>query len=152
MQIKYVKGDATRPIGEGPKIIPHICNDVGVFGAGFVLALSKRWPITKKAYLAWAEAGPLVLGEVQFVGVEDGISVANIIGQTGVGQRNGPPIRYSAVLKGLRTVARAAQTYGCSIHAPRLGCGLAGGEWSKMELLLEDTFIDNGIPVTIYDL
>ena len=152
MQIKYVKGDATRPVGEGPKIIPHICNDVGVFGAGFVLALSNRWPITKKAYLAWAEAGPLVLGDVQFVGVEDDISVANIIGQTGVGQSNGPPIRYSAVLKGLRNVARAAQKYGASIHTCRLGCGLAGGEWNNIEVLLEDTFIDNGIPVTIYDL
>lgn len=40
--IHYVTGDATEPIGEGEKIIAHICNDQGGWGAGFVLALSKK--------------------------------------------------------------------------------------------------------------
>ena len=43
MPIQYRTGDATRPEGDGPKIIAHICNDVGAWGKGFVLALSKRW-------------------------------------------------------------------------------------------------------------
>ena len=30
--IKYVKGDATEPIGEGNKLIVHICNNVGKWG------------------------------------------------------------------------------------------------------------------------
>lgn len=30
-EIKYIVGDATSPIGEGLKIIPHVCNDQGGF-------------------------------------------------------------------------------------------------------------------------
>jgi hypothetical protein len=29
MSIKYLKGDATGPQGDGLKIICHVCNDVG---------------------------------------------------------------------------------------------------------------------------
>ncbi len=43
IQINYVKGDATAPIGIGNKIIVHICNDIGRWGKGFVMALSKKW-------------------------------------------------------------------------------------------------------------
>lgn len=35
--IEHLQGDATRrPVGPGPKIIAHICNDVGGWGRGFV--------------------------------------------------------------------------------------------------------------------
>ncbi|MEU4572706.1 MULTISPECIES: hypothetical protein [Nonomuraea] len=27
--ISYVTGDATHPHGQGPKVISHVCNDVG---------------------------------------------------------------------------------------------------------------------------
>ncbi len=41
-EIRYVTGDATRPVGDGDKIIVHVCNDIGGLGRGFVAALSKR--------------------------------------------------------------------------------------------------------------
>lgn len=44
--IQYLKGDATNPQVEGNKIITHICNDIGGWGKGFVLAISKRWKKT----------------------------------------------------------------------------------------------------------
>ena len=50
--IKYVIGDATRPIGEGTKLIIHISNDLGGWGRGFVLALSRRWDAPEKVYRA----------------------------------------------------------------------------------------------------
>ena len=50
MEIKYIKGDATRPIGDGSKLILHICNDVGAWGSGFVVALSKRWKEPEQKY------------------------------------------------------------------------------------------------------
>ncbi len=48
--INYVKGDATSPIGDGVKLIVHVCNDIGAWGAGFVLALSKKWITPEKQY------------------------------------------------------------------------------------------------------
>ncbi len=51
--IEYVSGDATRPVGDGCKVIVHICNDRGGWGKGFVLALSKRWKQPEAAYRNW---------------------------------------------------------------------------------------------------
>lgn len=42
ININYIKGDATQPIGENNKIIAHICNNEGKWGVGFVLAVSKK--------------------------------------------------------------------------------------------------------------
>ncbi|MBV9509840.1 MAG: Appr-1-p processing protein, partial [Caulobacteraceae bacterium] len=53
MAITYLKGDATQPTGKGNKIIAHICNDLGGWGKGFVLALSKRWPQPEAAFRQW---------------------------------------------------------------------------------------------------
>ena len=49
-KINYLVGDATRPVGEGVKLIIHCCNDIGAWGAGFVVALSKRWEGPEKCY------------------------------------------------------------------------------------------------------
>jgi len=52
MNIQYVKGDATTPQGDGHKIIVHVCNDLGKWGKGFVLAISKRWKEPEATYRA----------------------------------------------------------------------------------------------------
>ena len=41
--INYLTRDATAPTAIGNKIIVHICNDIGAWGKGFVMALSKKW-------------------------------------------------------------------------------------------------------------
>ncbi len=72
MGIVYVVGDATRPSGDGARIIVHVCNDVGGWGKGFVLAVSRRWPEPEREYRRWyRERGPdeFALGRVQFVQV-----------------------------------------------------------------------------------
>ena len=51
--IHYCIGDATYPNGIGNMIIPHICNDIGGWGAGFVLAISKRWKLPEQKYYEW---------------------------------------------------------------------------------------------------
>ena len=110
-EIKYIKADATFPQSEGNIIIPHICNDIGAWGKGFVLALSKRWKAPEKQYKLWyQEKEGFVLGAVQFVQVEENIWVGNIIGQHKIQEEKGiPPIRYEAVREGLEKVASFAQ-------------------------------------------
>jgi O-acetyl-ADP-ribose deacetylase (regulator of RNase III) len=153
--ISYVDGDATRPEGDGPKIICHVCNDIGAWGRGFVLAVSARWPEPEAQYRAWhrlGNAGGFSLGAVQFVKVDAAIAVANMVGQRGLGTSSiVPPIRYDAVAACLRKVADKALETGASVHMPRIGCGLAGGEWSRIEPLLQKNLCDRGISVTVYD-
>ena len=152
--IKYIKGDATSPVGEGNKVIAHISNDVGGWGAGFVLALSKRWIQPEAHYRAEAkkltkENPYLTLGDVQFVQVENNIVVANMIGQhLTVSRTKETPIRYEAVKKCLEEVNEFCMLNNATLHAPRFGSGLAGGDWNKIEAIINSTM---SVDVTIYD-
>jgi hypothetical protein len=51
--IMYINGDAACPQAKGVKIICHICNDIGGWGKGFVLAISRRWEQPEAEYRAW---------------------------------------------------------------------------------------------------
>lgn len=153
-EINYVKGDATVPIGDGNKIIVHICNDIGGWGAGFVMALSKRWTEPEKKYRLWFRSQDrFELGAVQLVQVEQDIWVANLIGQrhTMTDKEGNPPIRYEAVDRGLSKVAEEARKLEATVHMPRIGCGLAGGKWDKIEPLVNKSLVDVGISTTVYD-
>lgn len=151
--LTMLKGDATTPEGKGNKIIVHICNDIGGWGRGFVLAISKRWPEPEKAYRKWhRDKVNFKLGEVQFVSVSEYITVANMIGQRGIKTGSlGIPIRYEAVDEGLAKVAKKAIETDASVHMPRIGCGLAGGKWEKIEPIIIDNLINKGIDVFVYD-
>ncbi len=153
MPITYAIGDATRPHGQGRKIIVHICNDRGAWGKGFVLAISRRWRQPAEAYKRWFNEDGFGLGAVQFVQVEPDVWVANLVGQHGLKPQRGlPPIRYEAVKSGLETVAAKAKELNATAHMPRIGCGLAGGEWPLIEALIISTLVEQGIEVIVYDL
>ncbi|MCE3230015.1 MAG: hypothetical protein K0S32_4566 [Bacteroidetes bacterium] len=152
--INYLKGDATNPPGDDNKIIVHVCNDIGGWGKGFVMAISKRWKDPEKKYREWhKEQINFKLGEVQFVKVEDNLWVANLIGQHKINkdESGNPPIRYDAINDGLAKVAEFALENKASVHMPRIGCGLAGGTWDKIEPLIISTLVSNDIKVTVYD-
>ncbi|BDI30470.1 Appr-1-p processing protein [Capsulimonas corticalis] len=156
MSITYVIGDATDPPRDSPGIIVHVCNDIGAWGKGFVMAISKRWKQPEKEARAWFKGErtlPHELGQTQFVLVEEALWVANLIGQQGIRRTKGvPPIRYEAVQEGLRRVAEHAQRHRAIVHMPRIGCGLAGGTWDKIEPIIEEELVSKGIPVVVYDL
>ena len=81
-EIIYLKGDATAPSSKGMKIIAHICNDIGGWGKGFVLAISKRWKEPEQKYRQWYQGKEnFWLSEVRLVQVEPYIYVANMIAQ-----------------------------------------------------------------------
>lgn len=154
MPITYVRGDATLPRGGN---IVHICNNAGGWGAGFVLALSARFPEPEKAYREWAarkthpRSGPFALGSVQFVSVDatPRLWVANMIAQDGYGGSKGIPLRYDALETCLTKVGSDVRVTGGDIHMPRIGCGLAGGKWEMVEPIIQRTL--QGIQVFVYD-
>jgi O-acetyl-ADP-ribose deacetylase (regulator of RNase III) len=152
-KINYLKDDATYPQTKGTKIICHICNDLGAWGKGFVLAISKRWSEPEADYRKWHRSkNDFYLGNVHFIKVEEYLYVANMIGQRGIKtDSKGHPIRYEAVRKCLIKVERKAQQLNASIHMPRIGCGLAGGKWEKIEAIIEDVLLKQNLNLYIYD-
>jgi hypothetical protein len=167
----YIKGDATQPAGVGIKFIAHCCNDIGAWGAGFVLALSQNLSqIPELRYKQWHQYGnnalgtghaPFKLGNVQFAAVNPELVVCNIIGQHGVGKSllgRRPPVRYEALRRGFDEIHDKMQVVSevmnqtVSLHCPRLGCGLAGGNWNRIEQILNAVFYTGSIDVYVYDL
>ncbi len=152
--ITYLQGDATQPVGEGNKIIVHVCNDIGGWGRGFVLALSKRWKSPEKAYRDWYKSGEgFELGATQLVKVEDDLWVGNMIGQHKIkkAQDGTPPIRYEAVRTALGKIAGDATRLNASVHMPKIGAGLAGGDWQTIEGIIQEELANQGISVVVYN-
>lgn len=154
--INYTLGDATKPVGDGIKLIVHVCNDIGAWGAGFVIALSKKWE-TPESEFRRIPAKKRKLGYVQYIPVGENTFVVNMIAQHNIGPNEFgvPPVRYEAVGTCLKKVVDFAKSLDngenkVSIHMPRIGCGLAGGQWSIMEKVIEDAVGDT--EVTVYDL
>jgi O-acetyl-ADP-ribose deacetylase (regulator of RNase III) len=153
--IRYVRGDATLPGGAGRRIIAHVVNDQGGWGRGFVVALSKRHPQVEAAYRRWArrpapDDPPFMLGEVQFVPVALDLWVANMLAQHAYRTPDNPvPLDYDALARALAAVARFAAEHEAAVHMPRIGAGLAGGEWSRIEEMIGKCLAQ--AEVTVYE-
>lgn len=174
-KLNYLVGNALAPI-EAETIIAQGNNSIGAWGAGFVLAVDKLSPVPRSMYTDWAKNGwfltndaacrpalkgkkrvPFMLGEIQLVKVEEAPNrkyIANMITQKGCGNFDHLiPLRYDSVRECFYRLAIAANTLGIlSVSMPRIGCGLAGGEWECVEELINDELIENGVNVDVYDL
>lgn len=152
-KIEYVEADLFEYIKDidGPIIIPHVCNDKGGFGSGFVVPLAQNFPRVKEQYLAWKEGNaenydPFELGQVQFVYLSPTpLIVANMIAQTLGGIR---PLYYNHLSTCIDKVARGALQYNARIIAPLFGSGLAGGDFNFIEQLAIDSWAKRDIQVT----
>lgn len=153
----FRRGDASRPRVEGPKVIAHVCNDLGRWGKGFEKALSSRFPQAERAYRAWVDKGvwqdePFGLGGAQVIEIpKTNVVVVNMLAQHGVKTRDGvPPIRYGALETALHKLQIVARKHDASVHMPRIGVGPAGGDWVVVEQLIEKLLGE--FHVFIYDV
>lgn len=144
--IHYLIGDATAPAIR-PVIVAHVVNDVGAFGAGFALAVARRWPEAERAYRAWYRSGQLTLGRVQVVPVDSDVWVAHMCAQSGLrGARNARPLRIDALTICLQKLAGIAKERAASVLMPKL----AGGSWAEIGPFVERELAD--VDATVYDL
>jgi hypothetical protein len=175
--IDYIKGDLFQHLEnkQFPILIPHCCNDSGFWAAGFVKAISKFSCIPENEYYRWHENGQITrfnkvrqfcLGQVDYVQVQKSpfIFVANMIGQQGtVSNNNHKPIKYLSLaqcmddvahtIKGLNNYFRNKYPDNFSpiqIFSPKFGSGLAQGKWEVIEELINEIWIDRGIPVRVF--
>lgn len=163
--MKYVEGDLFNHVpakDDTLTIVAHVCNNIGAWGAGFVVPLGRRYPNAKQLY--HEASGDLKLGWTQFVTSDDGkVIVANMVAQDGVGptfdenDKLIPPIRYDALQACIFAVASTAKLYQqegkkVRIACPMFGAGLAGGDWPTIEKMIQETWSDMGIETTVYYL
>ena len=148
-KLQFVVGDATEPIGDGVKFIAHVCNSLGYWGMGFVLAISKKWREPRRVYKDMKERK---LGTIDIIGVEKDVFVINMIAQTCIRSRSNPiPLRYDSLKTCLEELVILAKQFGATVHLPKIGCGLGGGKWKNVQGIIETTLIASGIDVIVYE-
>ena len=160
-EIVYARGDLFAQLPKKPNVtsvIPHVCNNIGKWGSGFVVPLGDKFPEARNRYReSYASKEPLELGEVQMVVAQDlpepPVVIANMIGQDGVSRERGAKraIRYNKLVECMDEVGRRSlELPNPYLFCPQFGAGLAGGQWEIIEELIRDCWLRLDLPVTVF--
>ena len=164
-------GDVTTPqkISEDEIVyLPHVCNDIGGWGAGVVLAISRKWRGPEEVYKSFIRRngqGEQNLGNVEFWdsrvnGWPEDTIVCNMVAQHDYQSDENPrPINYIALAKCMGKVEEVltirkrvlGNARPIRIHCPKFGSDLAGGNWDFILNLIEDAWLNVGIDVVVYE-
>lgn len=137
-------------IFNAPGIIVHGCNAQGVMGSGFAAEARRRHPELFDAYTRQIAASSDPLGTISYIrskAIAFGDTVDQII-VNGITQRyygrdpNRRYVDYAAVSKVFEEVLYLAQKLCMQINFPKIGAGLANGDWGVIEQLIEFQLLD----------
>lgn len=144
--VKYKKGDL---LNADEFVIAHGCNCVGGFGSGVAGQIAQKWPDVRSAYLRQHNSYGWKLGQVQYVDIGD-----HIITNCGTQQKYVPRgichADYGAIQNCMVKIKTYCKSHGFSLAIPKIGAGLAGGDWNEIEDILTEVFHD--YDVTVYEL
>lgn len=155
MQIVYKKGN----MFEGPeKFLLHGCNSKGVMNSGVAKELRRRYPeafnVYRKQYEAFLKmtASGIPVGNYSFVEVNR-IGIFNLVTQENYGYDGKCYFSYEGFQKGLESIDKYFyslkyyyKVIDPEVAMPKIGAGLAGGDWSKISTIIEST-VKNFQPV-----
>ncbi len=136
--ILNVRKDATITEPNKRTIIAHVVNDIGAFGAGFSGALERAYPGTRLSYWDNIRGNKHLLGSVLITKTGNrNVCVAHLVAQHGVRSKDNPtPIKYHALKMCLQELSTIVVGYDV-IQMPKIGSGLAGGDWSIIEPMIQ---------------
>jgi len=151
---------------EGATIfVPHVCNNIDLFGAGFAAQVADRYPIVKENYhLLGKNFLKTNFGYSQIVKAYENekfkhkLFFVNMIAQNGIKSTNNErPLNYLALVKSMNHLSKFIHTNTgfmnnsekIEIHCPKFGSGLAGGNWNFIADLIEDIW--GSFFVTVYN-
>lgn len=169
MSIEYIRGDLFEGIRKVSQdttvVIPHICNDIGVAGSGFVIPLFKMFP---QALMEYASTYQLGRNSYHWTSPDKPCGIiVNMVAQHGISSKStGPdseinkkPIRYESLVYCMKDMIghlRCANSINqhlrdiVEIHCPKFGSLRAGGNWDFIKELIEEIWVD--YKVVVYDI
>jgi O-acetyl-ADP-ribose deacetylase (regulator of RNase III) len=155
MGITYVVADA---ISSPTRTLAHGCNAQGRMGKGFAKLVRDRYPGSFDAYVKKHHESGLAPGDVvPWKGPDR--NILNCITQRYYGNDGRLYADYDAIRTCMRTIEKAARAHVARrdgifhdepvLGMPRIGTGLAGGDWNVIERILRDEI--SSIDVVVYD-
>ena len=138
--LSTIKGDI---FSSDADIIAHGCNCKGGYGSGVAGVMAKKYPKARHYYLDKFCTEGWRLGDVQFVKV---CGKQEYIANCGTQKRYLPRgmrhVDYDAVRSCMEKVKEFAKTNKLTVAVPKIGAGLAGGDWRIIKKILEEVFTD----------
>jgi hypothetical protein len=147
--------------------IPHVCNNIDLFGAGFAAQIADRYPSVKadyhmlgKTFLANNMGYCQIIKVAEEPKYKHKLYIANMIAQNGIkSPTNTRPLNYFGLVKSMTNLALyihnntgfANKSERIEIHCPKFGSGLAGGNWNFIEDLIEDIWGKHSVTIYNYD-
>lgn len=154
--IEYKKGNLL-DVTEG--IIVHGANAQGVMGSGVAKAIREKYPECFEQYRFQYEAYTLVLGDIVWWckvnenggGYSDDLYIANAITQEfyGTDRRH---VNYWAIANAFKEIFRQANVVKATVHFPKIGAGLGGGDWDIIEAIINDCDSENRVKKICWEL
>jgi len=138
MKIVYKKGDlleATEPY------IAHGCNAQGVMGSGVAKLIREKWPnafdIYHQRYIL--NGNNLTLGTI-IISYEKDVTIYNCITQEFYGKKNKRYCDYDAIRSCMKLINSVGHVLkkDKTVAMPKIGAGLAGGNWDIIEQIIEE--------------
>lgn len=130
-------------------IIVHGCNCFHTFGAGIARAIKQRWPETHRTDVTQSAYGDRnKLGSITTTNVSPSLTVINGYTQFGYGS-NGPNVDYEAVRSVFRHIKERYGNKGLRFGIPKIGAGLAGGDWDTISRIIYEEMNAENVTVVI---
>lgn len=127
-----------------------------MFNAGVARQIRNALPWAFFAYMEKLQKEGWKLGDVQFVEIEKPhMYVANCATQHGYGYKTNQKVfvDYDAVSAVFATLVSFSEEKGIEVAMPRIGAGLAGGDWKKINQILQSAIQGHEkANITIYSL
>ena len=149
MITKYIQGDIC---DTELKYIAHGVNCQNTMGSGVAKALYTKFPQVKDHYHGYCNNigdSLLLLGDVQEIIVDDK-TVYNCFTQLEFGYDGKKYVNYNAIALCFLYLSTHVEMDG-PLAIPKIGCGLAGGNWEFMEQLINDSVGDR-LEIWVYEL
>lgn len=150
-QLKYIKGDL---FTTDCNVIAHGCNTRGAFNSGVAGQIRRLYPKVREAYLEKYELYGWELGQIQFVPINKDVNplwIVNMSTQDTYG-KTGVHVNYDAVRQCFKSLFRHCEYNDHRIAIPKIGAGLAGGDWGRIEKILLDLLFGTKIELSVYTL
>ena len=151
---REINGDLIKQAEQGNyDVIAHGCNCFCTMGAGIAPQFAKaftadRFPLEAPQFMgAVNKLGMIDYKIIKVAGRE--VAIVNAYTQYGTGSKKGKiPLDYDALTLCLRKMNVTFR--GKVIGLPQIGCGLGGGDWSKVKQIISDEMGDCDVRVVIY--
>lgn len=156
--LHYLEGDL---LESDCTVIMHQANCLSIMGGGIAKSIAEKYPLAEKVDRECPYEPEYKYGKYSLAILPNGLTIFNLYGQLKPGRvkRSGQHERMRKLESSLHSAFHLLNcSKGTNIDSTKvglpygIGCGLAGGDWTKVRQILERVSDFHGIDIYLYKL